>query len=134
MSIISIQQLVIVTLFVFSICILGLAINSIRTAVKRKIIIEMNREMAKHNINGWVVLINVKQKIVGLYKDGHSVSHDKIFIGPELSGQIKTFQDNPDHGKFTLKDFQTLNVDVSKRSYRVLYEYQVPQETPVIFY
>ena len=36
--------------------------------------------------------------------------------------------------RLTIGDFRKLNVEIPRFSYRVLYEYKVPHETPVMMY
>lgn len=119
------------TIFVVVIaCFVIFYVDSSLHVIRRHNIIKMNREAAKHlDISGWLVLIDTKKKIVGLYNDGHSISHDNIHLGKDVLEIV-----NSGESKFTLKDFQTLDVDVPRISYRVLYEYEVPHSTPVIFY
>jgi len=99
------------------------------STVSRKSIIAMNREIAKYDQKGWLILIDSKKKIVGLYHDQHSVSHDTIHIGEDL---LSMKGDDPI--TLTVEDFRKLDVDVPRISYRVLYEYEVPHSTPVIIY
>ena len=98
----------------------------------RRNIAAMNRQAAKYEISGWMVLIDINKRMVGLYEDGHSISHDSIHVGKDVIEEVKSYE--ADHKDFVIGDFRTLDVDISRRSYRVLYEYQVPHSTPVIFY
>ena len=114
-------------------------IDNTMRSIFRKNIVRMNREVAKHpEIHGWLVMIDIKKRIVGLYEDGHSVSHDKIYLGKDVANDVLKdmcqHEDDTNCKNYTIGDFKTLDVDIPRMSYRVLYEYQVPLSTPVIFY
>lgn len=104
-------------------------IDRIATVVRKKDMLAMNRVAAEYNQEGWMIFVDVRHKLVGLYKDSHSVSHDKIFFSKDL---VKLLQEG--ETKFTVGDFRKIAIDIPKRSYRVLYEYKVPHETEIIFY
>lgn len=114
---------------VVMICLIIVMLDISSRVVRRKNIVAMNREVAKYDDPGWLVLIDTKHKIVGLYKDQHSVSHDRIHLGKDIMKIIESGDK-----EFTLLDFRRVDVDVPRISYHVLYEYKVPHETRVVFY
>ena len=117
-------------IIVVIICSIIALVDAIIHSVRRKVVLSMNREAAKYDLSGWFVLIDVKRRVVGLYNDQHSVSHDTIRIGKDVLNMIK----DSDVTRLTIGDFRKLNVEIPRFSYRVLYEYKVPHETPVMMY
>lgn len=99
--------------------------------VSRGLIATMNRKIVEYDLHGWVVLIDVKRRIVGLYSDQIAVSHAHIHIGKIA---MKTISEMTPDSKFTIADFRKYDIEIPRFSYRVLYEYSVPQDTPVILY
>ncbi len=121
---------ILAAIIVVIVCSMVAIIDTITHSVKRKHVLMMNREAAKYDLKGWFVLIDVKRRVVGLYSDQHSVSHDTIKIGKDVLSMIE----GSEVTKLTIGDFRKLDVDIPRFSYRVLYEYKVPHETPVILY
>ena len=99
--------------------------------VTRSEIDAMNRKIVDHMQDGWIVLIDAKKRVVGLYCDGHAVSHARIHIGKDLRSSLM----NQDcEVSLCIGDFKKIDVEIPRFSYRVLYEYKVPHETKVIIY
>ncbi len=98
--------------------------------VHKKHVAEMNRQAANYSdVNTWIVFIAVQHRLVGLYYEGHAVSHARIKLGKEI---VKQYDGNII--QLTIGDFRKIDVEIPRFSYRVLYEYKVPHETPVIIY
>lgn len=96
----------------------------------RKKVSAMNMKVVDFDHSGWLVLIDISSKVVGLYEDGHAISHSKIYIKDNIVDQV----DFDNVLRMTIGDFRKFDVDLPRFSYRVLYEYEVPHSTPVIVY
>lgn len=96
----------------------------------RRKIASMNMRVVDFEHDGWLVLIDISSKVVGLYEDGHAISHSKIYIKDNIVDQVNS----DDILELTIGDFRKFDVDLPRFSYRVLYEYAVPHSTPVMIY
>lgn len=97
----------------------------------RRDVAEMNRQVVKYDtdLGGWLVLINMKKRVVGLYHNKYAVSHARIRLGRSVFDAYES-----GISQLTIGDFREIDVEIPRFSYRVLYEYKVPHETPVMLY
>lgn len=122
--------LIVAIVLVVAVFVVILFMETRSRTIRQRDLLAMNRQVMNYENSGWLVIVNVKKRLVGLYKDSHSVSHDRIMIGKDTLALLSDGHD----AKLTIGDFRKLSIDIPRRSYRVLYEYKVPHETPVIFY
>lgn len=129
-------NVVIGSLFVATVAIfIIMSLDSLSQHVRRKLIYSMNRKVVDYSEEGWIVLLDIKHKVVGLYYNGHAVSHAKVRLGRDLRNHRKNYATVDDANrtlKLCIGDFRKIDLEIPRFSYRVLYEYKVPHETRVI--
>lgn len=124
-----IDEVMIMLLFVVLVATVLSIVDYCLHYIRKKYIANMNRHVVSYGDSGWIVLIDVKHRFVGLYFNSHAVSHATIRLGKDVLSMTREGV-----SELTIGDFRKIDVDIPRFSYRVLYEYKVPHETRVILY